>query len=87
MNDNHLQQTAEALFNWMSGQTEQQMKFDDKLRIMRTGKSTYMKYADKCSLPFSTAKNITKGKQYLWWNFLLRDVLNAKNISEFQERL
>lgn len=66
----------------MSGQTEQQMKFGDKLRIMHTGKIvfTYMKYADKRSLPFPTAKkNITK--------LLLRDVLNAKNISEFQERL
>jgi len=42
----------------MSGQTEQQMKFGDKLRIMHTGKIvfTYMKYADKRSLPFSTAK-------------------------------
>lgn len=71
----------------MSGQTEQQMKSGDKLRIMHTGKSTYMKYADKYSLPFPTAKNITKGKQYSWWDFLVGDVLNANNISEFQERL
>lgn len=42
----------------MSGQTEQQMKFGDKLRIMHTGKIvfTYMKYAYKRSLPFPTAK-------------------------------
>lgn len=27
-----------------------------------------------------------KGKQYSWWNFLLKDVVNAKNKSEFQGR-
>uniref|UniRef100_A0A8C9EYG1 Integrin subunit alpha 4 n=1 Tax=Pavo cristatus TaxID=9049 RepID=A0A8C9EYG1_PAVCR len=60
------------LFNVMD---IKQMKFGGKLRIMHTGKIvfTYTKYADKRSLPFPTAKNITKP--------LLWDILNAKNIN------
>lgn len=87
MDDRHLERTAEVLCNQMSGQREQQMKFNDKWKVMYMERVfTVQMMQIKHSLPFQHQKSIMKGKQYSWWNFLLKDVVNAKNKSEFQGR-
>lgn len=63
MDDRHLERTAEVLCNRMSGQIEQQMKFNDKWKVMHMERVfTVQMMQIKHSLPFQHQKSIMKGK-------------------------